>query len=296
MPRIRTIKPEFWISEQVTGCCVHARLLFIGLLNFCDDHGVHPAEARRLKMEVFPGDPVGIKKITRWVDELINAGLLQEFEAQGRRYWFVTGWKHQRIDKSKAIYKYPLPPDSCPKGVEDPATRGPARDEPSTTRSPISAEEGITDSKGKEGSGIGEYGKGEECGNPYPEDFERTWSKYPKRAGNNPKPDGFRAWDGRRKAGQSVEAMESGAERYQAYCKATDVIGTEFVMQAKRFFGPDQLYLQKWDLPRERKPKGDLERAAEAFRRTHGSTSFERNNPARDDAGVSAPVRLPPKG
>lgn len=34
MARIRTIKPEFWTSEQVMGCAPLARLLFIGLWNF----------------------------------------------------------------------------------------------------------------------------------------------------------------------------------------------------------------------------------------------------------------------
>ena len=42
MARIRTIKPEFWTSEQVVDCSPTARLLFIGLWNFCDDGGVHP--------------------------------------------------------------------------------------------------------------------------------------------------------------------------------------------------------------------------------------------------------------
>ena len=31
-----------------------ARLLFIGLWTFCDDRGVHPASAKRIKMEIFP--------------------------------------------------------------------------------------------------------------------------------------------------------------------------------------------------------------------------------------------------
>lgn len=37
MPRIRTIKPEYWTSEQVLDLSIPARLAFIGLWNFCDD-------------------------------------------------------------------------------------------------------------------------------------------------------------------------------------------------------------------------------------------------------------------
>ena len=42
MARIRTIKPEFWASEQVMDCKPVTRLLFIGLWNFVDDFGRAP--------------------------------------------------------------------------------------------------------------------------------------------------------------------------------------------------------------------------------------------------------------
>ncbi len=43
MARIRSIKTEFWTAEQVMECSPIARLLFIGMWNFCDDGGNHPA-------------------------------------------------------------------------------------------------------------------------------------------------------------------------------------------------------------------------------------------------------------
>lgn len=106
MARIRTIKPEFWTSEQVAACSPLARLLFLGLLNFCDDRGVHQASPKRLKMEVFPADGVEVKPL---IDELLGADLIASFESQGESYWHVTGWsKHQKI--SHPTYKYPPPP------------------------------------------------------------------------------------------------------------------------------------------------------------------------------------------
>ena len=44
MARIRSIKPEFWTAEQVMECSPMARLLFIGMWNFCDDGGNHHDE------------------------------------------------------------------------------------------------------------------------------------------------------------------------------------------------------------------------------------------------------------
>lgn len=107
MARIRTIKPEFWSSEQVVEMSPIARLLFIGLWNFCDDGGNHPASARTLKMEVFPGDDFTAEQIGLWIEEMKNAGLIVEYQADNRTYWHVTGWHHQKIEKPN--YKHPAP-------------------------------------------------------------------------------------------------------------------------------------------------------------------------------------------
>ena len=108
MSRIRTIKPEIWTSEQVISCSPLSRLLFIGLWNFCDDNGVHPASYIRIKAEVFPADDFDTNKIKNWINELINNELIREYMIDNKSYWIVTGWKkHQRIDKP--TYKHPLP-------------------------------------------------------------------------------------------------------------------------------------------------------------------------------------------
>jgi hypothetical protein len=100
MARIRSIKPEFWTPEQIMECSTNARLLFIGLWNFCDDEGRHPESVRRLKAEVFPGDDLTLEGVQSLVDELVAHGLIDVYEtAQGEGFWQVTGWHHQRIDK-----------------------------------------------------------------------------------------------------------------------------------------------------------------------------------------------------
>ena len=87
MARIRTIKPEFWTSEQIVECSPIARLLFIGMWNFCDDGGNHPASHKTLKMQIFPGDDISISQIESIVCELLRAGLISEYTANGRQYW-----------------------------------------------------------------------------------------------------------------------------------------------------------------------------------------------------------------
>jgi len=108
MARIRSIKPEFWTSEQVVSVSPLARLLFIGLWNFADDQGVHPANAKRISMAVFPGDKFTDKKIKELLKELLGSRLLTIFKDSGKPYFFITGWHHQKIAKKTA--KYPAPP------------------------------------------------------------------------------------------------------------------------------------------------------------------------------------------
>jgi len=105
------IKSEFWTSEQIIFCSPLARLLFIGLWNFADDNGVHPASLIKIKAEVFPGDNIDIKQIKICIEELIGHGLLKSYITNEKEYWFVTGWKtHQKIDKP--TYRYPPPPSN----------------------------------------------------------------------------------------------------------------------------------------------------------------------------------------
>lgn len=126
MARIRTIKPEFFVSEQIADVSPTGRLLFIGMWLFCDDAGIHPASPRQLKMEVFPGDDITTKQVASLVAELLRVGLLIEYEAQGQTYWHVTGWHHQKIERPR--YQYPKP--------DSPTARRHVADTSATPRSP----------------------------------------------------------------------------------------------------------------------------------------------------------------
>jgi hypothetical protein len=168
MARIRTVKPEFWTSEQVMELSPLARLAFIAMWNFCDDAGVHTASAKRLKAEVFPSDETSIAEVGRLVDELIEQGLVGEFEAGDERYWFVTGWsKHQVI--KKPTYRHPTPPgwamppgslqDDSGTGTELVPNNSDSGTEQASNHSHTSTEP-VTDHSTPEGNGV--EGKGKE--------------------------------------------------------------------------------------------------------------------------------------
>lgn len=137
MARIRTVKPEFWTSEQVVECSPIARLLFVGLWTFADDRGVIPRRLRSIKMQVFPGDDFSLDQVDDWLSELEAGGLLLRFEHDGSEYLAVTGWnKHQRIDKPS--YKHPAPPEFPEQSANESKTkRRPVKDRSTTVRRPF---------------------------------------------------------------------------------------------------------------------------------------------------------------
>lgn len=96
MARIRTIKPEFWTDEKIVGLPALARLLFIGLWNFCDDHGYLWDEPLRIKLQVLPMDECNIPAL---LTLLIEANLLTELETTtGKRAFLITHFKdHQKV-------------------------------------------------------------------------------------------------------------------------------------------------------------------------------------------------------
>jgi uncharacterized protein YdaU (DUF1376 family) len=77
--------------------------------------------------------------------------------------------------------------------------------------------------------------------------FDALWSAYPKRSGSNPKTKALKALNARLAEGESLDAIAAGTERYRRHCLAAGRIGTEFVMQAARFFGPEKEYLNDWE-------------------------------------------------
>lgn len=152
MSRIRTIKPEFWVSEQVIACTPIARLLFVGMWSFADDNGVHPTSYIRLKAEIFPADNCSVEDIKTWINELMYNRLIREYAIDEKSYWIITGWKrHQRIDKP--TYRHPLPQSDLKKIGDNSTTTQRELDEPSLSTLHSLDEPSTTEWKGMESNG-----------------------------------------------------------------------------------------------------------------------------------------------
>lgn len=147
--RIRSIKPEFWRSDDVAGLSREDRLLFIGLWSYVDDNGVGIDDHRQVAADLFALDD-DVKEVREYVREglatLSRRFLIARYEVDGKRYLYVTGWKrHQRIDKpAKGRYPEP-PPDYKPPTRHDVPNREDVAEEsrdPRETLAPGTGEQG----------------------------------------------------------------------------------------------------------------------------------------------------------
>jgi hypothetical protein len=113
MARIRSLKPEMWMSPQVMNLSHSARLLFIGLITQADDEGRGTADARRLKAAIFGGDDITSADVRRMLDECQTQGLVVTYHAEnhGELYTLPSWRTHQSIDRPRKSV-YPNPPET----------------------------------------------------------------------------------------------------------------------------------------------------------------------------------------
>lgn len=84
--------------------------------------------------------------------------------------------------------------------------------------------------------------------------FTQFWSRYPKRAGGNPRRRALQAYTARLTEGVVADDIIRGLDRYVAYVTARGKVGTEFVMQAATFVGPDRRWEDAWEPPADGEP------------------------------------------
>ena len=104
MARIRTIKPEFFTSEDIVSLSPLARLLYIGLWCEADKEGRLVWKPKTFKMRYLPGDNCNIDKIC---DELVKVGVVVLY---GEGLAFIPGFvRHQHVNPRETKSALPAP-------------------------------------------------------------------------------------------------------------------------------------------------------------------------------------------
>lgn len=146
--RIRSIKPEFWRSDDIDALDWDTRLVFIGLWSYVDDNGVGIYKMPNIVSDLFANDfysdpNATLNRVSEALKQLESRSMIDLYRVGDRDYLYITNWeRHQRVNNPNKP-RYPLPtsensepteslsrPDVEPRetvslGTEDQRTRGP---------------------------------------------------------------------------------------------------------------------------------------------------------------------------
>lgn len=115
MPRIRTIKPEFWSSPGIEELEPRWRLLYIAMWQWADDFGRGTAEPRELAAFAFPRENITLDEIRRGLDGIRRVFDVVFYYVARRPYYSIPSWSlHQKIDNRAKKARYPSPDDGEP--------------------------------------------------------------------------------------------------------------------------------------------------------------------------------------
>lgn len=213
--RIRSIKPEFWRSDDVAALSIEDRLLFIGLWSYVDDSGIGVDKTAHICADLFAPDleanpPEVFARVTGGLQNLAERGLILRYEADGKPYLYVTNWeKHQRIDKPSKR-RFPTPDE------------GKHRSSGGSREDSGRATEKVAPGAGEQGNrGTGEQedllssadapDERTPPRHPYSQDFLDWWEHYPRKESKGA---AFKAW--KQIKDRHLPTLIAAADRYAA--------------------------------------------------------------------------------
>lgn len=200
MARLRTIKPTFFLDEDLAECHPLSRLLFAGLWCIADREGRLEDRPRRIKVEVLPYDDCDVDVL---LNELASKSFIVRYVIDGRSLIAIPKWaKHQQPHYKEVASVLPPPPDYVVPRIADalpaPTTPDPGRLELTAPSLPELAAPRI-DLKA---------------------DFVEWWEAYGKVGSMAECLDLYKWWRTTGRAGR--EELLAAAKGYRRHCEETD--------------------------------------------------------------------------
>ncbi len=81
-------------------------------------------------------------------------------------------------------------------------------------------------------------------------EFDQVKAIYPRRDGDQRWRQALGHYRAARKAGESIEVIMAGVQRYRAWCERKSLIGTDKVKQAATFLGLEKCWRESWEVPK----------------------------------------------
>lgn len=114
MPRIRTVKPEFFKHEELYQAEIEEklplRIAFVGLWCICDREGRFKWRPNQIKLDVLPYDKVDFERV---LNALCSRGFVEQYTADDELFGYIpTFLFHQVINNRESESHIPSPFDA----------------------------------------------------------------------------------------------------------------------------------------------------------------------------------------
>jgi hypothetical protein len=110
MARIRQIKPEFYLDDELARCSIRARFMFPGLWCLADRAGRLEDRPARIKAQIFPyDDNITVEDVEVLLDSLAEHFILR-YSVAGKHYIQIRNFaRHQHIHIKESPSQIPPP-------------------------------------------------------------------------------------------------------------------------------------------------------------------------------------------
>lgn len=246
--RARWLKPEAFHDRRLAKIGLGGFVVYQALRCIADDSGVAQADADLLHGQMFFRWPtVGLQELYNSLLELHNAKVIVLYMVGDDTYAEIPDWNEKEIANPSKFRHPKMAEGVVLKRLTDNSDKKATVAVQEESCSPHILEsynprilDTHTSVVASDDASVSRVDR----------EFEEAWMIYPKRSGGNSRHDSLKAYRARRRSGVERTTVFEGTTRYAAYCEAKGWIGTEYVMQGVRFFGPSEQYAQPWDLPK----------------------------------------------
>lgn len=232
----RILREGILTSTRVDQLSSGAEIFYRRLMSVVDDYGRYHSHPTLLRAATFPlkMDKVTDDHVARWLAELVKAGLVREYEANGQKCLEYLYFRQQ----TRSASKFPAPCEANDKQMPSKCLATASQDDkqmPSVvvvegvvevTTSVDSGESTTTPDNSKRATN-------------YTDDFTAFWNQYPNAPSKGGKTAAFKAWK-KLSADERVRASEAAEVFSEAWSRATK--GKEYVPNASTWLNEG-----RWD-------------------------------------------------
>lgn len=171
MARIRTIKPDAFMSHSLSYVPREVRWTFAGLWTYADDKGRARDDVRLIKAALYAlDDSVSLATLASELDRLASdeVSCICRYEVDSRTYFHVLNWKqHQHINRPT-----PSKIPACPKPHDEDSVSEPGPPVEDSLKAPG----GLTEDSRQEGKGREQGKEGKRATTRTPSPTPDTWT------------------------------------------------------------------------------------------------------------------------